>query len=47
MPLRSLAGASAAVGDEIKKQVTRVKTPAERPVSPVGSDMGMGNTVTI
>jgi hypothetical protein len=34
VPLRSLAGASTAVRDEIKKQVTRVRKPAERPVSP-------------
>jgi hypothetical protein len=35
VPLRSLAGASTAVRDEIKKQVTRVRKPVERPVSPV------------
>ena len=34
VPLRSLAGASTAVRDEIKKQVTRVRKPVERPVSP-------------
>jgi hypothetical protein len=34
VPLRSLAGASTAVRDEIKKQVTRVRKPTERPSSP-------------
>jgi hypothetical protein len=34
VPLRSPAGASTAVRDEIKKQVTRVRKPTERPVSP-------------
>ncbi len=29
VPLRSLAGASTAVRDEIKKQVTRVRKPAD------------------
>ncbi len=34
VPLRSLAGASAAVRDEIKKQVTRVRKPAEKLIQP-------------
>jgi len=37
VPLRSLAGTSTAVRDEIKKQVTRVRKPVERPISPAPS----------
>ena len=35
VPLRSLAGASTAVREEIRKQVTRVRKPAEKSTTPV------------
>ena len=35
VPLRSLAGASTAIREEIRKQVTRVRKPAEKSAPPV------------